>query len=149
MESGPSEKVRQHVCADGVAISLCREVIEHSFRKELDKIALRRPHSGLVLYKNGVRMAEPIVAVCDQLFSRDVQRIITASGVRTYRFPPSVVLMEAEAFCSITALESVQITPATLVVPQRTFQRTGLRKVVLPRDVKLIQKSAFMDCPLL
>lgn len=69
------------------------------------------------------------------------------AGLSFFIAPDSLRTISYRAFCNCKHLSSVALNDGLQVLETRSFQRTHLKKVVIPSTVQDVQKDVFAECP--
>lgn len=64
----------------------------------------------------------------------------------SYSIPNGVTMIEQRAFSELKNLKSVDIPDSVQFIMQHAFEGSGLSSVVLPANIKAIDKAAFFFC---
>ena len=102
-----------------------------------------------MLPKNGIcRMLHksPAVIVSNEQLSRDMTKINYGNPGKTYAFPPTVKTVSICGFYEIKRLLSVRLNEGLEVLKCNCFERSGIKRLMLPASVCSIEECAFSGC---
>ena len=140
----------EHVCADGVTVSLRHRVLRQAGKKQFDDRTPGRKRARAMPW-NGILMRpreSPQSVVSGAVLDRGMTKFVRPGLGKTQALPRSVFTVCADAFKGAQA-RSVRLNEGLGVLERGCFASSGIRRLVLSSSVESIGAGAFCDCRLL
>ena len=146
----------QEIREEAFYYSKLKRVVVHSATKRIGASAFAGSDLESVVLENGIeRIESGAFAGCKMLTSIQIPQSVTHLEQRLFKdctkltqviLPRTVERIEPYMFCGCTSLTSYSIPSSIVSIGNNAFERSGIKSINIPLNVKSLGDSVFIEC---